>query len=100
MGCRTHNHGKGKERLNHAPDPNFLDQAATVTVDRKGQIYAAVGRTGAVHVFAPDGAWLRVCLPAANDVPRELSLPHLTVADAGDVYLGLGTLGGNRFELP
>ena len=78
--------------LGEAPDPRRLDQAAGVTLDGKGRIYAVVGRTGAVHVFAPDGQWLRVCLPGTGDVPGELSLPHLTVSDSGDVYLGLDVL--------
>jgi hypothetical protein len=89
--------GTAHRVLGEAPDPRLLDQAATVTLDSKGQIYAAVARTGAVHVFEPDGKWVRVCVPDAGDVPGELSSPHLTVADSGDVYLGLGMLGGNRF---
>ena len=28
-----------------------FDKAAAVTIDRKGLIYAADGRTGALHVF-------------------------------------------------
>ena len=83
--------------LGEAPEPRKLDQVATVTLDGKGQIYAAVGRTGAVHVFGPDGRWLRVCVPATGDVPEELPMPHLTVANAGDVYLGLGSMGSSSY---
>ena len=41
--------------LGEAPDPRRLDQAAAVTLDGKGRIYAVVGRTGAVHVFGRTG---------------------------------------------
>ncbi len=70
-----------------------------MTLDGQGQIYAAVGRTGAVHVFAADGRWLRVCVPGTGDVPGELYHPQLTVSDSGDVYLGLDDLGGSRRSL-
>jgi hypothetical protein len=65
-----------------------------VTVDAGGRIYAASQRTGAVHVFGPDGGRLRVCVPDKDDVPEGLSLPQLTVSDAGDIYLGLDGPGG------
>ncbi len=76
--------------LGESPESLRFDEAAGVTVDGKGRIYAVVGRTGAVHVFGPDGAWLRVCLPEAGDVSEELQLPHLSVSDSGDIYLGMG----------
>jgi hypothetical protein len=79
--------------LGEAPDPQRMDAAAAVTLDSRGNIYAVVGRTGAVHVFGPDGRWLRVCLPEQGEVSRALMLPDLTVSDSGDVYLGLGTFG-------
>ena len=83
--------------LGEAPDPLRLDEAAAVTMDGKGRIYALVGRTGAVHIFGPDGTWLRVCRPDVGDVPDELHSPGLTVSDSGDVYLGLGMFGKNGF---
>jgi hypothetical protein len=83
--------------LGEAPDAQRFDQAAAVTLDGKGNIYAVVGRTGAVHVFGADGRWLRVCLPDTGDISRELFLPDVTVSDSGDVYLGLGTFGSNRY---
>ncbi len=83
--------------LGEAPDPQRLDDAETVTVDYQGRIYAVAGRTGAVHVFAPEGQWLRVCVPATGDVPGELSFPCVTVAESGDVYLGLDMFGSHRY---
>ena len=83
--------------LGEAPSERTLDKAAAVTVDKKGLIYAADGRTGAVHVFAPDGRWLRVCVPEPGDVKSQLYAPNLTVSDSGDTYLGLGRMGGDRF---
>jgi sugar lactone lactonase YvrE len=83
--------------LGEAPDPQRLEDADSVTVDSLGRIYAVAGRTGAVHVFAPDGRWLRVCVPATGDVPGELAFPCITVAGSGDVYLGLDMLGDHRY---
>lgn len=68
-----------------------------MTLDGKGRIYAVVARTGAVHVFEPDGRWIRVCEPAAGDIKGELSLPNLTVSDSGDVYLGVDRHGAHRY---
>ncbi len=76
--------------LGEAPDPLRLDKATAVTVDGKGQIYAVVARTGAVHVFAADGRWLRVCVPDAGDVAQALYDPNVTVSDSGEIYLGMG----------
>jgi hypothetical protein len=88
--------GTAHRVLGEAPDARRLDDAAGVTLDGKGRIYAVVARTGAVHIFGPDGRWLRVCVPVSGDVPDELFLPHLTVADSGDVYLGLGVALNHR----
>jgi hypothetical protein len=83
--------------LGDAPDPRRLDQADGITLDGNGRIYAVVGRTGAVHVFEADGRWLRVCTPGTGDVAGEFFLPHLTVSDSGDVYLGLDVLKNNQY---
>ena len=83
--------------LGEAPNALTFDKAAAVTIDRKGLIYAADGRTGALHVFAPDGRWLRVCVPDSGDVKSQLYAPNLTVSDSGDAYLGLDILGSRRF---
>ncbi len=83
--------------LVETPEVQRLDQAAAVALDGKGSIYAAAERTGAVHVFRPDGRWLRVCVPEVGDVPGPLFLPDLTIAESGDVYLGLGWAGGQRY---
>jgi hypothetical protein len=83
--------------LGRAPDPRDFKEAASVALDVKGQIYAVAGRTGAVHVFAPNGRWLRVCVPKPGEIARELALPHVTVSDAGDVYVSLGVAGNGRY---
>jgi hypothetical protein len=83
--------------LGEAPDPLRLDKATAVTVDGKGQIYAVVARTGAVHVFAADGRWLRVCVPDAGDVARAIYDSNVTVSETGDVFLGLGDFTNIRF---
>ncbi len=83
--------------LGEAPDPLRFDRAAAVTLDGRGRIFAAVVRTGAVHVFEPDGRWLRVSAPDASDLADELSFSHLTVSDSGHIYLASGVLGKNRF---
>jgi sugar lactone lactonase YvrE len=83
--------------LGEPPDPRRLAKPTAMTLDARGRIYAVEGRTGAVHVFAPDGRRLRVCLPAPGDVAEELRMPHLTASDAGDVYLGLADAGGPHY---
>ena len=50
--------GTAHRVLGEPPDPRRFDEAAALTLDAKGQIYAVVARTGAVHVFRPDGRWL------------------------------------------
>ena len=83
--------------LGEAPDPQRFDEVAAVTLDRKGNIYAVVRRTGAVHVFAPDGRWLRVCRPDAGDISGDGHASNLTVSDSGDVYLGLGMFEEHKY---
>jgi hypothetical protein len=62
-------------------------EAGGVTIDGKGRIYAVAPRSGDVHVFDPDGRWLRVCHPEPGDFREALSFAQMTVADAGDIYL-------------
>ena len=83
--------------LGDAPDSRRLNKVAAVSLDEKGRIYAVEGRTGAVHVFEPDGRWIQVCLPDPSDVPQELSRAHLTVSDAGEIALDVGETGSNRY---
>ena len=72
--------------LGEAPDSLRLDQAAAVTMDGKGRIYAVVGRTGAAHGFGPDGTWLHVCVPDASDVPDELREKVYLIDEKGAVF--------------
>ncbi len=82
--------------LGEPPDARWFREAEAVTIDGRGRIYAVASRSGDVHVFDPDGRWLRVCRPGPDDIREKLSLPHMTVSDAGDVYLGVaGHEGGS-----
>jgi hypothetical protein len=69
--------------------PNFdsLGNIAAVVVTPKGWIYAADERTGAVHVLNENGELQHVCHPNVSDYKGHLSLPSLTVADSGDVFI-------------
>jgi hypothetical protein len=83
--------------LGDGPDPRRLDEATAITLDSQDRIYAVARRTGSVHVFEPDGRWLRVCSPGSADVPNGLHKPNLTVSDGGDAYLGLGITGDGPY---
>jgi hypothetical protein len=75
--------------LGAAPDPRSFDQAADVTLDGKGRIYAVNRRTGAVHVFEPDGQWGRVWAPEQGCLAEYGSYHHITVGDPGEISLRL-----------
>src|SRR5205814_3503801 len=60
---------------------------SAVVVTRKGWIYAADERTGAVHIFNEKGELQHVCEPDVHDYKGEVSLPSMTIADSGDVFI-------------
>jgi hypothetical protein len=77
--------------LGPSPDPSELGKIARIAIGPGDRIHALDPRTGAVHVFAPDGQRLHVCEPEAQDFEKELMLPSLSVDDSGDVLVdGLG----------
>lgn len=75
-----------------------LGEVAALTLDAQDWIYAADRRTGAVHVFSPDGKLEHVCRPDPGDVKDSLDSPSLTVTRDGRIYLrpdsGLADDGG------
>jgi hypothetical protein len=75
-----------------------LGEVAALTLDAGDRIYAADRRTGAVHVFGPDGKLEHVCRPDPGDVKDALDSPSLTVTGDGRIYLrpdsGLDDSGG------
>ena len=73
--------------LGAAPDAAVLDEIAAVAVGPGGDVFAVDARTGAVHVFGPDGARRRVLRPEPGDFPRRLFLPDLSIAPDGSAYL-------------
>ncbi|MBD8526709.1 hypothetical protein [Pseudomarimonas arenosa] len=73
--------------LGRRPDAAGLDQIAALQLDADQRIYAADQRSGSVHVFDPQGQWLRTCRPDVSDFASALSLPSMTVTDAGEIYL-------------
>ena len=87
-------HGDVSRTLGSAVDEVKLGEVAGVTVDHNGRVYVADERTGAVHVFGPDGSKLHVCKPAKDDFKSALSLPHIAVADDGSVLLSLEKFNG------
>ena len=74
--------------LGQQPDFDRLGEIAAVTVGGNGNVYAVASRTGAVHVFDPEGRWIRSCRPEATDFDGALSRDTaLTVDDREHVYL-------------
>ena len=76
--------------LGASPEATQLGKIATLTLDKQGRIYAADGRTGAVHVFEKDGTARHICQTIPSDVSQELWNPTLAVNDAGNVYICIG----------
>jgi hypothetical protein len=66
-----------------------LGVAVAVVLDGADRIYAADRRTGAVHVFGPDGKLDHVCRPRSGDLKDSLTSPSLTATHDGRVFLGL-----------
>jgi hypothetical protein len=66
-----------------------LGEAVAVILDGADRIYAADRRSGAVHVFGPDGKLDHVCRPRAGDLKDSLTSPSLTATHDGRVFLGL-----------
>jgi hypothetical protein len=64
-----------------------LGKIARLALGPGDRIHAVDPRTGAVHVFTPEGRRLHVCRPAPKDFDEELSLPSLSVNDSGEVLL-------------
>ncbi len=82
--------------IGDAPNPQRLGQIGAIAFDRTGKIYAVDERTGAVHVFDPQGRWLHVCVPSPDDFHGSLILPQITVSDDAQVYLRLGGVESDR----
>lgn len=81
-------HGKVDRVLGTRPDADALGNVAGFAVTKKGMSYAVDERTGAVHAFDAQGRRVRVYRPDIGDYDGRLSLPAVTIADAGDVYVG------------
>ncbi|MEQ1891978.1 MAG: hypothetical protein ABL998_05500 [Planctomycetota bacterium] len=64
-----------------------LGKIARLALGPGDRIHAVDPRTGAVHVFTPEGRRLHVCRPAPKDFDEELSLPSLSVNDSAEVLL-------------
>lgn len=64
-----------------------LGKIARLALGPGDRIHAVDPRTGAVHVFTPEGRRLHVCRPATKGFDEELSLPSLSVNDSGEVLL-------------
>ena len=73
--------------LGARPTVDQLEAVAAVTTDARGNLYVADERSGAVHVFTPQGKRIRVCAPAPGDFIERLRRAQLTVTCDGDVYL-------------
>jgi hypothetical protein len=81
-----------------APDNDKLGEIAAVAVDSKGNTFAVDRRTGAVHVFGPDGGKLHVCKPATDDFKEDLIDPHLVVGEDGGVMLEMAEENRGRAQ--
>lgn len=70
-----------------APGGETLEMVANMHITRGGRIHAVDRRSGAVHVFNADGRREMICRPDVEDYDQELSLPAITVSDAGEIYV-------------
>jgi hypothetical protein len=85
--------------LGATPEADVLGHVERLVLGPADRLYAADRRTGCVHVFDTSGQRLHVCKPHAEDFDGELSLPSLTVNDAGEVFLAEdGSKGFVRFD--
>jgi hypothetical protein len=66
---------------------DHLGEVALLALDGADRIYAADRRTGAVHVFDPDGKLQRICRPEPRDIENALDWADMTVTNDGRVYL-------------
>lgn len=85
--------GKVTQVIGTMPDGNTLEQIVAMHITRTGHIHAVDERSGAVHVFDANGERERTCLPAVNDYDEDLSLPSISVGDAGDIYVERSAAG-------
>ncbi|MEO5559140.1 MAG: hypothetical protein ABIO49_05055 [Dokdonella sp.] len=91
-------HGKVDRVLGSRPDTDKLGSVAGFTATQKGTSYAVDERTGAVHSFDAQGRRVRVYHPDVGDYNGRLTLPAVTVSDAGDVYVERERGMGSRPE--
>ena len=85
--------------LGAAPSQEKLGRIATLTIDTQGRLYAVDDRSGAVHVYDPAGARLRICKPDPTDVKSKLFRPHIAASTDGTVSFtdGEGFPGNPRY---
>jgi hypothetical protein len=67
--------GVVERTIGAAADPGDLGEIAAVALDSSDRIHAADRRTGAVHVFSPEGKRQHVCRPDPGDVTEALGPP-------------------------
>lgn len=79
--------------LGSVPGGAALGCIACLSVDQKGQLYAADERSGDVHVFDQDGRRLRVCTPLNSDFAKRLTMADIAINEQAEVFLS----GGDSF---
>ncbi len=79
--------------LGSVPGGAALGRIACLSVDQKGQLYAADERSGEVHVFDQEGRRLRVCTPLNTDFAKQLTMADIAINEQGEVFLS----GGDSF---
>ena len=85
--------GKVTQVIGTTPDGSALEQIVAMHITRAGRIHAVDERSGAVHVFDANGEREHTCRPAVDDYDEDLSLPSITVSDAGDIYVERSAAG-------
>jgi hypothetical protein len=86
--------GVVERALGSQPSTQELGEVAALTLGPGGRIFAADRRTGAVHVFDPNGVRQNVYRPDPDDVTGALESPSLTVTDDDRIYLRAGDVRG------
>lgn len=74
--------------LESAPDLEVLSDSARIELGPDDRIYALDARTGAVHVFLPDGSPQHVCKPDPQDFDQGIHWrPQLSIHGSGQVFV-------------
>ena len=95
--ARLNAKGETDRILGRLPLNGRLGDIDSLDVDQSGRIYAADGKTGAIHVFDSGGSRLRVCQPAQDELQSPGYGRHVGAVADGSVFLFASTRDGGQW---